>query len=53
MSNISKEVRKGRSLRMSNLDRRSIVPKFDDMTILVNGESALFPRLKSGRNNVS
>ena len=38
----------GRSLRMSNVDRRSTVPKFDNLTILVDGDSALFPRLESG-----
>ena len=31
---------------MSNVDRRFTVPKFDDLTILVDGHSALFPRLK-------
>ena len=28
---------------MSNVDRRSTVPKFDDLTLLENGDSALFP----------
>ena len=32
---------------MSNVDRRSTVPKFDDLTLLENGDSALFP-LESG-----
>ena len=35
---------------MSNVDRRSTVPKFDDLTILVDGDSALFPRLESGES---
>ena len=39
----SKEVRKGISLRMSNVDRRSIVPKFDGLTLLKIGDYALFP----------
>ena len=39
----SKEVRKGISLRMSNVDRRSTVPKFDDLTKLKFGNSAVFP----------
>ena len=39
----SKEVRKGMSLRMSNVDRRSTVPKFDELTLLEFGDCALFP----------
>ena len=39
----SKEVRKGILLRMSNIDMRSIVPKFDDLTLLEIGDCALFP----------
>ena len=39
----SKEVRKGMSLRMSNVDKRSTVPKFDDLALLEIGDSALFP----------
>ena len=35
---------------MSNVDRRSTVHKFDDLKILVDGDSALFPRLKSGES---
>ena len=46
----SKEVRKGISLRMSNVDRRSTVPKFDDLTLLEIGDCALFPDWKSGYN---
>ena len=38
---------------MSNIHKRSTVPKFDDLMILVDGDNALFPRLKSGRINVS
>ena len=32
---------------MSNVDKSSTVPKFDDLMLLVNGDSALFPRLES------
>ena len=39
----SKEVRKGISLRMSNVDRRSTIPKFDDLLLLEIGNSAKFP----------
>ncbi|XP_057532931.1 uncharacterized protein LOC130810823 [Amaranthus tricolor] len=39
----SNKVRNGISLRMSNVDRRSTVPKFDDLTLLKNGDSTLFP----------
>ena len=38
-----KEVTRGISLRMSNVDRRSTVPRFDDLTLLEIGDSALFP----------
>ena len=36
-----------------HVDRKSTVSKFDDLTILVDGDSALFPRLKFGRINVN
>ena len=29
---------------MSNVDKRSTVPKFDDLTMLVAGDSTLFPK---------
>ena len=43
LSKESKEVRKGISLRMSNVDRRSTVPKFHDLMLLEIGDCALFP----------
>ena len=48
----SKDVRKGILLRMSNVDRRSTVPRFDDLTQLENGNNTLFPDWKS-RDNAS
>ena len=39
----SKEVRRDISLRKSNVDNRSTVPKFDDQTLLEFGECILFP----------
>ncbi|XP_057522574.1 uncharacterized mitochondrial protein AtMg00860-like [Amaranthus tricolor] len=36
---------------MSNVDRRSTVSKFDILTMLVDGDSVLFPRLRSRRIN--
>ena len=35
---------------MSNVDMMPTVPKFVDMTIFVDGDSALFPRLESGES---
>ena len=35
---------------MSDIERRSTVPKFDDLTILVDGDIALFLRLESGES---
>ena len=35
---------------MLYVDRRSIVPKFDGMMKIVDGDSAVFPRLKFGED---
>ena len=45
-----KKVRKGISLKMSNVDKRSTIPKFDDLAKLENGKSAVFPNWSLKRN---
>ena len=51
LSKESKEVRRSISLRMSNVDRRSTVPKFDVITLLEFGNCILFP--DRSQNNTS